>query len=88
MISLLRGLRKEISIFRSNMYQIVHRSLIWMDLEKDMVRSGIITYGLYPSEEVSKRCIGFKTSDGIKDTHCIYQKKWKQEKESATITHM
>ena len=34
MISLLRGLRKEISIFRSNTYQTVHRSLIWMDLEK------------------------------------------------------
>ena len=34
MISLLRGLRKEISIFQSNTYQTVHRSLIWMDLEK------------------------------------------------------
>ena len=74
MISLLRGLRKEISIFRSNTYQTVHRSLIWMDLENDMVRSGIITYGLYPSEEVSKDVLDLRPAMELNDTHCIYQR--------------
>ena len=40
---------------------------------KDMVRSGIITYGLYPSEEVSKDVLDLKPAMELK-THIVYIK--------------
>ena len=39
----------------------------------DMVRSGIITYGLYPSEEVSKEVLDLKPAMSLK-THIVYIK--------------
>lgn len=39
----------------------------------DMVRSGIITYGLYPSEEVSKEVLNLKPAMSLK-THIVYIK--------------
>lgn len=39
----------------------------------DMVRSGIITYGLYPSEEVSKEVLRLKPAMSLK-THIVYIK--------------
>lgn len=49
-------------------------SIIDLDgFRKDMVRSGIITYGLYPSEEVSKDVLDLRPAMELK-THCIYQR--------------
>ena len=73
MISLLRGLRKEISIFP---IKHVSNSASIIDLDgfrKDMVRSGIITYGLYPSEEVSKDVLDLRPAMELK-THIVYIK--------------
>lgn len=49
---------------------------------KDMVRSGIITYGLYPSEEVSKDVLDLKPAMELK-THIVYIKEVGPERESA-----
>lgn len=49
-------------------------SIIDLDgFRKDMVRSGIITYGLYPSEEVSKDVLDLKPAMELK-THIVYIK--------------
>ena len=70
MISLLRGLRKEISIFRSNTYQTVHRSLIWLVLEKIWYDQGS---SLMDSEEVSKDVLDLRPAMELK-THIVYIK--------------
>lgn len=43
------------------------------DWRMDMVRSGIITYGLYPSEEVSKDVLDLRPAMSLK-THIVYIK--------------
>ena len=49
-------------------------SIIDLDgFRKDMVRSGIITYGLYPSEEVSKDVLDLRPAMELK-THIVYIK--------------
>ena len=56
MISLLAWFEEKGNII-SHAIKHVSNSASIIDLDgfrKDMVRSGIITYGLYPSEEVSK----------------------------------
>ena len=69
----------------------VSNSASIIDLDGFRKRYGtfrIITIRITYPEGISKRCIGFKTSDGIK-THIIYIKEVEAEKkESVTITHM
>lgn len=54
----------------------VSNSAAIIDMDRcrmDMVRSGIITYGLYPSEEVAKDVIHLKPAMSLK-THIVYIK--------------
>ena len=86
MISLLRGLRKR-DIYIPIKHVSNSASIIDLDgFRKDMVRSGIITYGLYPSEESFKRCIGFKTNNGIK-RHTLYISKKVEAGEGISYNH-